>query len=96
MYDVRSGACCTYLVPNSGASSSACLVVVWGQKKRQECEHVYDIQGSPPGRAYRGVAQERIGTHTACDLVSYAYDIILRRYEIPGICVVACMYHSAA
>ena len=30
----------------------------------------------------RGVAQERIEKHTACDIVSYAYDIILRRYEI--------------
>ena len=29
-----------------------------------------------------GVAQERIEKHTACDFVSYAYDIILRRYEI--------------
>ena len=39
--DVRSGACGTYLIPDSGASSSACFVVVWGQKKRQECQHIY-------------------------------------------------------
>ena len=30
----------------------------------------------------RGVAQERIEKNTAYDIVSYAYDIILRRYEI--------------
>ena len=30
----------------------------------------------------RGVAQERIEKHAACDIVSYEYDIILRRYEI--------------
>ena len=29
----------------------------------------------------KGVTQERIEKHTACDIVSYAYDIILRRYE---------------
>ena len=31
---------------------------------------------------HRGVAQERIEKHTACDMVSYALVIILRRYEI--------------
>ena len=30
----------------------------------------------------RGVTQERIEKHTACDIVSCAYDIILKRYEI--------------
>ena len=30
----------------------------------------------------RGVAQERFENDRACDIVSYAYDTILRRYEI--------------
>ena len=30
----------------------------------------------------RGVAQERIEKHNSMRLVSYAYDIILRRYQI--------------
>ena len=54
----------------------------------------------PSGTYHRGVPQERIEKHKACEIVSYAYGIILRRYEIPGICVVvpvaACMYHTAA
>ena len=47
----------------------------------------------------RGVAQERTEKHTACDILSYAYDIMLRRceisvlYEVP---VATCMYHTAA
>ena len=41
------------------------------------------IPGKVPLRDLpKAVAQERIERHTACDIVSYAYDIILRRYEL--------------
>ena len=33
-----------------------------------------------------GAAQERTEKHTACDIVSYAYDTVLRHYEIFVLC----------
>ena len=72
-------------------------------RKGKKCQrvkktHLYICTRFPSGTCLGVWRKNELQKNTECDIVSYAYDIILRRYEIPGICVLpvaACMYHSS-